>query len=238
MTKLPKAILFDLDDTILAFTEGAEPTWRVVSEKFAQRLPQITPEKLLKALNQTRLTFWADSERHRRSRMNLGTARREITAQALASLGYSDESLSVEMADSYVSLREETIRTFPGAIETLASFRSKGILLALITNGSAESQRSKISRFNLVQYFDFILIEGEFGVGKPDERVYLEALNKLAVKPEETWMIGDNLEWDVIVPQRLGMTAIWVDFAGKGLPGSSKTRPDRTIERISELIEM
>ncbi|MGA9348435.1 MAG: HAD-IA family hydrolase [Anaerolineae bacterium] len=47
------------------------------------------------------------------------------------------------------------------------------------------------------------MIKGEFGVGKPDDRVYLHALDQLNVKPEETWMVGDNLEWDVRAPQRM-----------------------------------
>jgi len=233
----PKAIFFDLDDTILAFTEGAEPTWRVVSERFAPRLPQVSPDMLLGALNQTRTTFWSDPARHRIGRMDLSAARRKITALALKTLGYVDEKVSIEMADAYVSLRDETIQPFPGAIDTLASLQKKRILLALITNGSKESQRDKIRRFRLAQYFDFILIEGEFGTGKPDERVYREALGRLDVIPEETWMVGDNLEWDIIAPQRLGLTAVWVDFAGKGLPADSQIRPDRTIQYISELVE-
>ena len=235
MTKLPKAILFDLDDTIIAFTEGAEPTWRTIAYQFADKLSGTTPAALLEALNNSRSSFWADPERHREGRMNLVAARRRITANALATLGCSEESLSMEIADSYDQLREESIRLFPGAIETLISLTEKGIRLALVTNGSIDTQRAKIERFNLAQYFEVILIEGEFGLGKPDERVYLEVLVRLGVGPEDTWMIGDNLEWDVEQPQRLGLTAIWVDFADEGLPRDSTVKPDRTVRSISEL---
>lgn len=82
-----------------------------------------------------------------------------------------------ELADSYTALREEreeTIAPFPGAIETLHRFRDKGVRPGL-TNGRAETQRAKVDRFGLDSLFDFVLIEGEFGVGKPDERVYLKA---------------------------------------------------------------
>jgi hypothetical protein len=70
-----------------------------------------------------------------------------------------------------------------------------GIKLALITNGAAEPQRAKVVRFALEQRFDHIQIEGEHGFGKPEERAYKHAMEKLGVGPHETWMVGDNLEW-------------------------------------------
>ena len=103
-----------------------------------------------------------------------------------------------------------------------------GVKLALITNGSAEGQRGKVVRFELERFFGCIVIEGEFGVGKPDERVYKHALAALATDPEDAWMVGDNLEWEVAVPQRLGLRGIWVDWAGGGAAGRDdrKAGPD------------
>ena len=81
-----------------------------------------------------------------------------------------------------------------------------------------------------------MVIESEFGVGKPEERVYLYALDELDSRPSEAWMVGDNLEWDVAAPQRLGMVGIWVDSAGRGLPESSGVRPDRIIGGLPDLL--
>ncbi len=125
--------------------------------------------------------------------------------------------------------------------------RDSGVKLALITSGDGTFQRRKIDGCELASFFHCILIEGEFGIGKPDERVYLHALDQLAVRPEETWMVGDSLEWDVAAPQRLGITGIWVvwpaskyvmmqGFPRSELPERSDVRPDRIIKRISELV--
>ena len=129
------------------------------------------------------------------------------------------------------------MRPFPGAIETLLRLRMANIRLGLITNGDAEGQRAKIERFSLAGYFDHIQIEGEFGIGKPDERAYRNALSELGAEPSEAWMVGDNLDADIRGAQQVGIYAVWVDAQGSGLPDGATVRPDMTIGSLSDLIE-
>jgi putative hydrolase of the HAD superfamily len=49
-------------------------------------------------------------------------------------------------------------------------------------------------------------------------------------------MIGDNLEWEVEAPQRLGIYSVWMDVHGDGLPAESPITPDRIIRSLSELL--
>jgi len=58
----------------------------------------------------------------------------------------------------------------------------------------------------------------------------------LGVGPHETWMVGDNPEWEIVAPQRLGIYAIWHDGYGVGLPHDSPIHPDRIIRRSPELL--
>ena len=58
----------------------------------------------------------------------------------------------------------------------------------------------------------------------------------LGVTAADTWMIGDNLEWEVVTPQRLGIYAIWLDAHGDGLPAGSTVKPDRIIRSLTELV--
>ena len=96
-----------------------------------------------------------------------------------------------------------------------------------MTNGAAGTQRAKVERFALTHRFDHIQIEGEHGFGKPDERAYLHAMaSARRRRRSDTWMIGDNLEWEVEAPQRLGIYAIWIDIHGEGLPaGFDRSSP-------------
>ena len=125
---------------------------------------------------------------------------------------------------------------FPDAHETLDRLKELGVKLALITNGAGEPQRAKVVRFALEHRFDHIQIEAEHGFGKPEERAYTHAMEVLGVEPHQTWMVGDNLEWEVVGPQRLGIHAIWHDGYGVGLPPDCPIRPDRIIRALPELL--
>jgi putative hydrolase of the HAD superfamily len=233
---LPPAILFDMDDTILAYDAGADDVWRRVCAAGEGRGCGCRAGELFAAICAVRDWYWADAERHRRGRLDLQGARREIVRAAFERLSLVPGELADELADSYSTQREEAVRPFPGACETLAALRRTGIGMALITNGHPSLQRRKIDAFGLEPYFDCILIEGEFGCGKPDERVYHHALACLGIEPRQAWMVGDNLEWEVAVPQRLGLYAVWVDAYRKGLPPGTPIRPDRTIHSLTELL--
>jgi len=79
----PRAILFDLDDTILSAYGRPEPAWLAVAEEFASQLAPLSPlEAVTEIMAQSRI-FWADPEDHRYWRMRLFAARRETVARAL-----------------------------------------------------------------------------------------------------------------------------------------------------------
>ena len=123
----------------------------------------------------------------------------------------------------------------PDAIDTVRWLRESGRRLALLTNGAQSAQRRKIARFEIADLFDAIFVEGELGFGKPDERVYRRALSALDVKPADAWMVGDNLEWDVAAPQKLGMSGVWIDARGRGIPDQSAVKPDYIVRSLAEL---
>ena len=232
---MPKAILLDLDDTIVAWEAVADTSWQKICHRFASRVDRLEVSRLITAIKETRDWYWSDPVRHSQGRLNLTATRRELIAIALNRLGIDDPALAREIADAYKVEREKAIFIVPGAIDTLNHLRNCGCHLALITNGSSESQREKIRRFKLAPLFDYILIEEEFGVGKPDKRFFLHVLDKLESKSAEAWMVGDDLERDVAGAQSLGVYGIWMDWRCEGLPESTSVQPDRIINTLSEL---
>lgn len=235
LSQPPRAILFDLDDTLLDDTGDVVQLWRDVTFEAAER-GRIDGEKLLREIERVRLWYWDDPERHREGRQDLRAATRWIVREAVhSSVGTEHVELGDWIAEVYRDRRDAALRLFPGAAATIERVRTAGVRTALLTNGSAAAQRDKIERFDLARHFDSILIEGELGWGKPDPRVYRRALADLGLEAAETWMVGDNLEWDVAAPQRLGIYGIWIDHKGNGVPPERAVRPDRIIRRIDEL---
>ena len=239
--KLPRAILFDLDDTLLVAFGPSQSQWARTIAAFADRLGAIEANIVATAVQAASSELWADPARHKYWRHRIDEARRRIVATAFAELAAAGhpvpaQSVGDAMADAYNALHDEELAMFPDAHETLDRLKELGVKLALITNGAGEPQRAKVVRFALEHRFDHIQIEGEHGFGKPEERAYTHAMEVLGVAPHETWMVGDNLEWEVVGPQRLGIHAIWHDGYGVGLPPDSPIKPDRIIRRLSELL--
>jgi putative hydrolase of the HAD superfamily len=238
---LPPAILFDLDDTIIVAFGPSGAQWRRVLAEFAEHIAPLTPAEVITAIDRSSRELWADPAQHKYWRHRIGEARRRIVADAVAALAAADcavpeGALCDLIADRFQALHEEELCLFPGACETLDRLRQAGVRLALVTNGAAAPQRAKIARFALAHRFDHIQIEGEHGFGKPEARAYSHALAALGVSASEAWMVGDNLEWEVAAPQRLGIHAVWYDGYGNGLPADCAVRPDRIIRSLSELL--
>ena len=256
MRALPKAIIVDLDDTIL---DSCDPrvSWRHVCAEFARGLG-ITPGRLFDALNDATNWFWdnqlraregrvesklgwrkcGNQLRAREGRLDLVAARRAIFTRALLSLGLKDpEPATVDaMAKRYTALRDEAVKPFQGALAALERLRESGVRLALLTNGSSEKQWAKIRQFGLERYFDHIQVEGDVGFGKPDAQAFGHALSALDARPEETWMVGDNLLADIAGAQRAGIHAIWIDAHGAGLDARDGIVPDRVVKSLDELL--
>jgi putative hydrolase of the HAD superfamily len=229
-------LLLDLDDTIIADTaSGVEPCWRAACAEPAVKRG-LDAEALYQAIRTTADWYWGDPARHRQGRADLRVASASIVEKALRSLDVADPALARRISDDYRDRRDAGLCLFPDSIAAIEALRARGIRLGMITNGATADQRGKIERFKLASYFDHIQIEGEFGLGKPEPEVYWHALAALCAAPDETWMAGDNLEWDVAAPQRLGIGGVWVDVARGGLPAGSDVRPDRIIRTLSELL--
>ena len=242
MPALPRAILFDLDDTILAAFGQAADQWQRVVAGFAERLAPHQPDVVIAAIQAYSRYLWADQTRHKDWRHRIGEARRHIVASAFAQLEAGGgppcppREVCHAMADRFNEVHDAELRMFPGAHETLDRLKESGVRLALVTNGAAAPQRRKVVRFALEHRFDHIQIEGEHGFGKPEEQAYRHALRSLGVGAQDAWMVGDNLEWEVVAPQRLGIYALWYDCYGAGLPPVSPIRPDRIIRSLPELL--
>jgi putative hydrolase of the HAD superfamily len=239
MTELPRAMLIDMDDTILSAYGRPEIAWNKVAAEFSDEFAPLSPQQVAAAILDSGRRFWATAEAA--WRLKLAEARHVVVNDGFAALAAAGHralpiDLAIRLADRLTAYREEEMFMFPGAHDAIDALKARGVKLALVTNGAADTQRAKVERFALTHRFDHIQIEGEHGFGKPDERAYRHAMQALGVTAPETWMIGDNLEWEIEAPQRLGIYAIWMDVHGDGLPAHTTVKPDRIIRSLTELL--
>src|SRR5690606_19083476 len=177
VTVNPCALFFDLDDTIVSFSTGQERLWSTVLSKHADALAVAGAQRDLAVLSRVLEevvgpAYWADEERAVRGRLELYRARREVLTLGLRELGWElPEAEAFRIADAYTDAKERAVAPLGDAITVVHQLRQRGYPLALLTNGGSEFQRRKIRRYELDHLFDAILIEGEWGVGKPHRSV-------------------------------------------------------------------
>jgi putative hydrolase of the HAD superfamily len=240
MPALPRAILFDLDDTLIRAYAQPEEAWTRLLHIFAAHLDAhdaAAIERVRVAVMDASRSFWSDQKEAAKWRLDIPQARRLAVRQGLALVGKHDEELADRIADAFTEMRRNEYRLYPDAHATVDALRLAGVKLALVTNGAGNIQREKIERFDLVHRFDHIQIEGEFGQGKPEPEVYHHALERLGCEACDAWMVGDNYEWEVVAPQKIGLCGIWYDPYGAGIPAHATARPMRVIKRLGELLE-
>jgi len=229
-----KALLLDLDDTLLDYSGGVEGCWQAACAEAADGVPQAA---LLAALIESRRWFWSDPARHRVERVNMPRAWTRIAADALDRCG-ADPGRAAAIAEAFAARRRAVMVLFPDALDFLGTLRARGLPLGLVTNGDAREQRFKIERHDLARYFDAIVIEGELGTGKPDAVAYRTALAALGVAPgPEVSMVGDHLEFDVAGAQRIGLRGVWLDRGGAGIPAGHPVRPDRIVRVLRDVLD-
>ncbi|MBI2723970.1 MAG: HAD family hydrolase [Chloroflexi bacterium] len=234
MRPTPRAVFFDLDGTLLDNGDYSAD-WLVTCEAFALRQGLPDARRLHEAIDERRAWFWRDPVRDREGRLDIHAASIRIVTEALAKLGVGDAGIARTIAEDYRERRDAALRLFDGAVEVVERARAMGAKTALLTNGAAGMQREKVVRFGLAPYFDCIVIEGEFGCGKPDERVFRHALQSVVCDAGQAWMVGDNLVADISTACELGMHTVWVDASDGGLPKDAPAQPHRTIRHIREL---
>ena len=230
-------VLFDLDDTLIGYEVSAPEAWSRAADLFILE-NNIKTEKpaIIEKIETARKWFWSDPDRFRTGRNNLVKTRREIVIFALKDFLDIEDIELERFADNYTKIFHDLWYLFDDSIETLEKIKKLNIKLGIVTNGSSENQRGKLKRFDIEKYFDYFYVEGELGFGKPDLRVYEYMLQETKIDSKKIIMVGDNLEWDVEPPQKLGIFSVWMNSRGLKTEDPN-IKPDRTIQKISAILD-
>lgn len=121
-----------------------------------------------------------------------------------------------EVDDTTMPITDWVWNKLPHTDEVLAQLREK-YQLAIITNTTTFAEkdvRRVLRQLSIEHYFEFILTSVDFGVKKPDARIFKEALRRLGLAPDEIVMVGDRIEIDIAGANALGISTVhyhWCD---------------------------
>ena len=131
-----------------------------------------------------------------------------------------------------------TAEVIAGTSEVLETVRKGGYKLAVITNGDSIGARNVIAACGLEDYFDAIVISEEVGIEKPAREIFEAALDRLKVKAENTIMVGNRIDADIVGANRIGMKSIWFNWNNRyqEMISNEEEMPDFVIKSLFELL--
>jgi len=253
MSRTPvRAVLFDLDDTLIPETTPLAQAYQAVAN--ALWGADATAEQG-QAVRAAAREFWDAHAPHAayRERVHAGPSDglsstfdgpgqelsdlREFLptyrAHAFdASLPQGYEGAPDQLREIWLSARMGSQGVFPGAHELLDQLRGS-YRLALVTNGTSDFQRRKVEQTGMAGRFDAVVVSGDLGTGKPHPEPFLAALEALGVNAEQAVMVGNDEARDIAGAGALGIRTIWVQ------PGDpSRVDAVTDLSRIPELLKI
>jgi len=214
-----RAILFDLDDTLIDDDASYALTlWRLCDDFGFEH------DRLHPAYDALSPRYWGSGD--------LSAQREALWQQALSDAGY-DPSMAAKIRDHYLALRVETSEALDGTAAVLADLRAD-YKLAVVTNGGGDIQPARLAHAGLDSHIDLIVTSSDVDVGKPDPRIFEHALVRLEVTADEAWVVGDHLSSDIAGALNIGAIGVWFN------PGGIERQPHQpeahhVIASLSEL---
>jgi HAD superfamily hydrolase (TIGR01549 family) len=218
-----RCILFDLGSTLWTTVDKA--IWLSLEENSnliaVETLLRFTNDKEFSALEThilgTLLRKAVEKQIRFGARQNPGYEPDFIraTIEALQQLGISKANHALG-DDIYEALRIRIPNSrvlFDDTHSTLAALKQRGYILGVVTNRHYGGLpfHEDLQTIGLLDYFEYehMAISADLGIRKPNPDIFMYALNRLNVQPEEAAMVGDSLKADILGAKMLNILAIW-----------------------------
>jgi HAD superfamily hydrolase (TIGR01549 family) len=228
----PKAVLFDLDDTLCDYAAARESRLR---RAFT-----------LSHGGETQSREGIDLDRMIAESIQMHPHGADHFAELFARFGIADANEARAAANWYRTNRFHGLRLFPG-VEAIFSIVRDAVSrddpraarpIGIVTNGPTVVQRAKLELLGIDRLVDFVLVSEEFGVAKPDPAIFREALSLAGVGPEEAIFVGDSIEFDMVGAQAADIPTVWVNRHRRpwSEPGPPPTRQIRSLADLPQLL--
>ncbi|MFD0977744.1 YjjG family noncanonical pyrimidine nucleotidase [Salinimicrobium gaetbulicola] len=206
-------IFFDLDHTLWDFDKNSGLAFSSIFEKNSIA---VELEVFLEKYTPINANYWKLYREDKVTKADLRYGRLKETFDSLE-INVSDDQID-RLAIDYIEHLPNHNHLLEGTIEILDYLHPR-YKLHIITNGFKEVQHRKMESSGILKYFNSITTSEDVGVKKPHRQIFEVALKNAAARVEESIMIGDNLEADVMGAQNFGMPAILYNYYRQEIQG-------------------
>lgn len=220
-----KAILFDIDGTLLDFLQAEKNAIKKVFAKF--ELGEFSDDKVQK-YSEINLKHWEMLERGEIGKSEVMHLR---FVEFLKFLG-RDTSLADEINKFYESSIPSTTAYIENADEICADLATKYDLYC-VTNGALKVQTERLKKSGLDKLFKGIFISDEIGFEKPSLKFFEPVLKAANCKKSEIMIIGDSLTSDMKGGNGVGIKCCYYNPCR--IPNTTEIKTDYEIASLSEI---
>ena len=224
MFKHKKHLFFDLDHTLWDFDRNSGFAFDAI---FKNQGFDISLEEFLNIYIPRNQHYWKLYQVNQISHQDLRYYRLKDVFDALQ-FEVSDEIIH-QLSDDYIKYLPEYNHLFDGAIELL-DYLKPNYQLHIITNGFSEVQDKKLNNSKIGHYFETITNSELAGQKKPNSIIFEYALGIAKASKEESIMIGDSFEADVLGALDFGIDAIFFN--------EHKTEINHDVYQVNHLLEL
>jgi HAD superfamily hydrolase (TIGR01509 family) len=222
----PRAILFDLDDTLWPIAPVILQAEETVFAWLREHAPRVAGQFTIESLRQARLALLAQRPEFR---LDLGKLRRAGLIAAFEQAG--EDAAKVELAMAEFFAARNAVVPYDDVLPGLLRLKGR-TLLGTITNGNAD-----LDTIGLARHFKVSLAAHAFGVAKPDPAIFLVACEMLDVAPAEALYVGDDVLLDVQGAQAAGLRGVWMNRTASNKHREHGVTPDAIVRNFDELLD-
>ena len=216
-----KGVIFDLDNTLLDFMKMKEVAVKSAIKGMIEAGLEIDEKESYKDIVSIYEEFGWENQKVFDVFLN-------------KSIGYVDNKFLAAGIVAYRRAREANLLAYPNVNRTLVSLTKLGIKLAVVSDAPSREAWMRIYYLNLYHFFDAVITFDDSGERKPSSRPFEMALNKLKLEAEDSLMIGDWPERDVVGAKQIGMRTAFAEYGDTF--GTKNSGADWDIQDISEII--
>ncbi len=200
-----KHLFFDIDRTLWDYESNAEETLTDIF--YLRRIGEygITLEKYLEVFYYWNDFYW---EKFMAGEVSKEILRDDRFSKTLEHFGIHDHTLVQILSNDYIEISPQKTRLFPAVKETL-NYLNQSYQLHIITNGFNEVQYQKLENSGIRHFFNCIITSDSVGFRKPSEEIFRYALRLAHAQKNESLMIGDNWDIDIIGAKVFGIDQVY-----------------------------